>query len=365
MLREESFMKTAIELARQGIGQTSPNPAVGAVVVKDGKVAGVGAHLRAGEHHAEVHAIRMAGEKAKGADIYVTLEPCSHHGKTPPCAELIIESGIKRVIIASLDPNPLVGGGGLARLRDAGIAVETGVLEKEAAELNRFFFHYIKTGLPFITLKAASTLDGKTAAENGDSKWITGEAAREDVHKYREVHDAILVGVNTVIHDNPSLTCRLKNPKKQPIRIVLDRNLRTPLHAKVAADKEAETWIVASQTADKVRAAAFVERGVKIIFTDPEASLKDTLIELGKRGITSVFAEGGSEVHGSFIKEGLLNEMILYLAPKLLGGLKSLPISGGPGFNWMREAKELEFKETSVIGNDLKITAVLRGKEGT
>ncbi|WP_338776888.1 bifunctional diaminohydroxyphosphoribosylaminopyrimidine deaminase/5-amino-6-(5-phosphoribosylamino)uracil reductase RibD [Metabacillus sp. FJAT-52054] len=363
-MRDEVFMRLALELAQQGIGQTSPNPAVGAVVVSDGKVAGIGAHLKAGEAHAEVHAIQMAGEKARGAEIYITLEPCSHHGKTPPCAELIIGSGIKRAVIACQDPNPLVAGNGIALLEAAGIEVTKGVLEKEASNLNKFFFHYILTGTPYVTLKAASTMDGKTAARSMDSKWITGEPAREDAHRYREMHDAVLVGVNTVLFDNPSLTCRLEKPKKQPIRIILDRELKTPLNSQAVTDGQAETWIVASEQADPGRASALKDLGAIIISVPRAHSLEDILRELGDRGITSILAEGGSEIHGSFIKEGCFNEMVLYIAPKLLGGRESLSISGGPGFEWMKDAIDLEFQETAVLGKDIKITAIRSWKEG-
>ncbi|AZB44882.1 bifunctional diaminohydroxyphosphoribosylaminopyrimidine deaminase/5-amino-6-(5-phosphoribosylamino)uracil reductase RibD [Bacillus sp. FJAT-42376] len=363
-MRDETFMKLALELAEQGIGQTSPNPAVGAVVVKDGNVVGMGAHLKAGEAHAEVHAISMAGEKAKGAEIFVTLEPCSHYGKTPPCAELLIAAGIKRVVIAVLDPNPLVAGRGAALLEEAGIEVCTGVLEQEAAELNKFFFHYIKTGVPYVTLKAASTLDGKTATKSMDSKWITGEQAREDVHRYRERHDAILTGVNTVIHDNPSLTCRLEKPKRQPVRIILDRNLKTPLNSKVVTDGLAETWIVSSDDADPKRISDFEDLGVTIISLSAGHTLKDVLEELGKRGISSLLAEGGSQIHGSFIHEGCFNEMVIYIAPKLLGGKESLSISGGTGFERMKDAVELTFTEPVILGNDIKIRAVRRREEG-
>ncbi|MGX1264102.1 riboflavin biosynthesis protein RibD [Rossellomorea marisflavi] len=210
------YMKLALQLARSAQGQTSPNPVVGAVVVKDGSVVGTGSHLKAGGPHAEVHAIREAGEKAKGADIYVTLEPCSHHGRTPPCADLIIESGIKRVFIACKDSNPLVGGEGIERLKEAGINVHLGMGEPEGLELNKHFFHFIRTGTPYVTLKSAVTLDGRTASSSGDSKWITTELSRMDVHYDRHRHDAIVVGVNTIIQDNPHLTTRLPQGGKKP-----------------------------------------------------------------------------------------------------------------------------------------------------
>src|SRR5690625_1050476 len=213
-------MNFALTLASMATAQTSPNPPVGAVVVKNGEILGFGAHLKAGEAHAEVHALEMAGAKAKGATIYVTLEPCSHHGSTPPCVDLIIERGITRVVVAVLDPNQKVVGSGIAKLKQAGLNVEVGILQKEAEQVNKAFFHYITTQTPFVTVKTAISLDGKTKTATGESKCITGEEARLDVHRYRHVHDAILVGVNTVIADNPSLTTRLPNGGKNPVRTI-------------------------------------------------------------------------------------------------------------------------------------------------
>jgi diaminohydroxyphosphoribosylaminopyrimidine deaminase/5-amino-6-(5-phosphoribosylamino)uracil reductase len=225
------YMNLALNLAKGTLGQTSPNPVVGAVLVKENQIVGMGAHLKAGEAHAEVHAIQMAGIKAKGATLYVTLEPCSHFGKTPPCSDLVIRTGIKKVFVATTDPNPQVAGTGIERIRKAGIEVHLGLLQEEARELNKVFFYNIRTGLPFVTLKSAISLDGKTATVTGESKWITGEEARNDVHQYRHQHDAILVGVNTLIKDNPTLTTRLASGGKNPVRIILDTHLRTPKDA--------------------------------------------------------------------------------------------------------------------------------------
>ena len=222
------YMKIALDLARSAEGQTSPNPLVGAVCVKDGQIIGTGAHLKAGTPHAEVHALTMAGSEANGADLYVTLEPCAHTGKTAPCTDLLISKGIRRVFIASIDPFPSVNGKGIELLKAAGIEVITGILKEEAEQLNRAFFHFIKHGKPYVTLKAASTLDGRLSTQTGDSKWITSVASRTDVHHLRHTHDAILVGVQTVLHDNPFLTTRLPLGGKNPIRIILDRRLRTP-----------------------------------------------------------------------------------------------------------------------------------------
>jgi diaminohydroxyphosphoribosylaminopyrimidine deaminase / 5-amino-6-(5-phosphoribosylamino)uracil reductase len=358
-MNDQEYMKLAIELARSAAGQTSPNPLVGAVVVKDKEIIGMGAHLKAGEAHAEVHAIRMAGEKAKGATIYVTLEPCSHHGKTPPCADLIIASGIERVVVASTDTNPLVSGRGLSKLKDAGIEVETGILEEEARKMNSVFFHFIESGLPFVTLKSASSLDGKTATVTGESKWITGEAARNDVHVLRHKHDAILAGVNTVIIDNPSLTTRLPVGGKNPVRVILDSSLRIPLDSHVVMDGEAPTWVVTTRRADTQKMAALEEAGVQVVQLDGEVlEVPEMLRILGIKGITSVLVEGGAEVHGSFLKAGAFQQVISYIAPKLIGGKLAPSVFGGEGLIHIKDALPLEIKDMAMVGEDIRIVAV-------
>jgi diaminohydroxyphosphoribosylaminopyrimidine deaminase / 5-amino-6-(5-phosphoribosylamino)uracil reductase len=357
---DQDYMKLAIELARSATGQTSPNPIVGAVVVKNNQIIGMGAHLKAGEPHAEVHAIRMAGEKTKGATIYVTLEPCSHHGKTPPCADLIIASGIERVVVASTDSNPLVAGRGISKLREAGITVETGVLESEALELNEVFFHFIKTGLPYVTLKSASSLDGKTATVTGESKWITGEEARHDVHKLRHQHDAILVGVNTVIADDPSLTTRLPGGGKNPIRIILDSTLRTPLDARVVRDGEAPTWLITTSKAEKGKVAKMEALGVEVVVLAETLTIPETLKALAQRGITSLFVEGGAEIHGSFLKAGSFQQLISYMAPKLLGGKNAPSVFGGEGLVHIGDAVTLQIKDVSMVGEDIRVIATPR-----
>ncbi|MBD1378677.1 bifunctional diaminohydroxyphosphoribosylaminopyrimidine deaminase/5-amino-6-(5-phosphoribosylamino)uracil reductase RibD [Metabacillus arenae] len=358
-MRDDQYMRMAVHLAEQASGQTSPNPMVGAVVVKDGQIVGMGAHLKAGEPHAEVHAIKMAGEKARNATIYVTLEPCSHYGRTPPCAELLINAGIKRCVVAAVDPNPLVAGNGIRIMEDSGIEVSLGVLEQEAKKLNKIFFHYVKTNRPFVTLKAASSLDGKTATKTGDSKWITGEEARIDVHHYREQHDAILVGVQTVLMDDPSLTCRLESPKKQPIRIILDSYLKTPENSKILNDQAAETWIFTTKAAGKEKSAKIREKGVRVIESDEETiRIPNILKFLGEQGISSVFVEGGSTVHSSFLAAKAFNEVVFYFAPKLIGGKDAPTIISGQGFQSMKEVPNLTIKSVSQIGEDIKIIAV-------
>ncbi|MCC3358258.1 bifunctional diaminohydroxyphosphoribosylaminopyrimidine deaminase/5-amino-6-(5-phosphoribosylamino)uracil reductase RibD [Bacillus sp. REN16] len=353
-------MNLAINVAKAGVGQTTPNPVVGAVVVNEGRVVGIGAHLKAGEPHAEVHAIRMAGDKARNATAYVTLEPCSHHGKTPPCADLLVNSHVKRVVIATTDPNPLVAGKGIAKLEAAGIEVEVGVCKEQADELNAVFYHYLDKKIPYVTLKSATTLDGKIATVTGESKWITGEEARNDVHLYRSIHDAILVGVNTVLADNPSLTTRLPNGTgKNPIRIILDSKLRTPLDSKVINDGETETWIIVSDQVGEGEINEFSgKNGVKVIqLQESRISINTLLTRLGEEGISSVFVEGGAEVNGSFLKENAINQVIVYLAPKLIGG-KSAPTSiGGTGIESIDEALQLTIKSVELLGEDVKIVA--------
>lgn len=360
-MNDQDYMRLALKLARSTVGQTAPNPVVGAVVVKDGTVAGIGAHLKAGEAHAEVHALSMAGEKAKGATIYVTLEPCSHYGKTPPCADLIVKSGIKRAVIATGDPNPDVAGRGLEKLREVGIAVEFGVCQKEADELNRVFFHFLKHKRPFVTLKAATTLDGKTATVAGKSKWITSAEARADAHYYRHTHDAILVGVNTVLADDPSLTTRLENGGKNPIRIVLDRQLRTPLEAKIVQDQLAPTWLITTEQAPTQKEAELKQLGVKVIRLK-ELTVRGLLELLGREGVTSLFVEGGAEVNGSFLVEKAIDQMIVYLAPKVFGGSAAPSSIGGAGIAEVADVPELNIIEVTTIGPDIKIRAVKEGE---
>lgn len=352
-------MEFAINLAKSAVGQTSPNPIVGAVVVKDNQVIGFGAHLKAGKPHAEVHAIQMAGEKAQGATVYVTLEPCSHHGKTPPCADLLVENKVKRVVIATTDPNPLVAGNGIQKLRNAGIQVDVGILKEEADALNEIFYHYILTKTPYVTLKSATSLDGKIATATGESKWITGEDARLDVHQYRHQHDAIVVGVNTVITDNPALTTRLPNGGKSPIRIILDTHLRTPLHSQVINDDQAETWIIVGSQVTENKLQQFRQKNCELIKMAEETITITALLKiLGEKGITSLFVEGGSEVNGSFLKAKSVNQVITYIAPKLVGG-KSAPTSfGGEGFSQMSDALELQIRSVEHIGQDLKIISI-------
>lgn len=357
-MNDRTYMTMAINLAKGAIGQTSPNPVVGAVIVKNNEILGMGAHLKAGEPHAEVHAIRMAGEKTNGATMYVTLEPCSHHGKTPPCADLVIQSGIKKVFVGTTDPNPLVAGRGIEKLKKAGIEVELGLMQQEAAEINKVFFHYIRTGLPYVTLKTAMSLDGKTATVTGESQWISGAESREDVHLYRHQHDAILVGINTVLKDDPSLTTRLSSGGKNPVRVILDTNLRIPIQAKIVNDEQSASWIITGSNIDEQKRKILLEKGVKVLSTgEPTIPISKLLRLLGEHGLTSLYVEGGSGVHGSFLTEKAFQQLIVYLAPKLIGG-KGAPTSfGGEGITSISEALALNIKDISKIGQDIRIIA--------
>lgn len=352
------YMKLAIDLARATAGQTSPNPSVGAVLVKDGELISTGAHLKAGTAHAEALAIMAAGENAKDAVLYVTLEPCSHHGRTPPCADLIVESGIKKVFVASLDPNPLVAGKGIEKLKKAGIEVETEFCKEEAEKLNEKFFHYIKTKTPFVTIKGAVSLDGKIAAKTGDSKWITSDEARLDTHKLRHEHDGILVGINTILQDNPLLTTRRPEGGKNPIRIILDTKLKIPLSSQVVQDRSSQTIIFTGNTFDREKAKHLIDLEVDVISLEGERiSVKEVLKILGEKDIMSLLVEGGSEVHASFIEEEAFQEIVLYIAPKIIGGRDAIPFIGGKGTDSIQNGKKLHFTSVEVIGPDIKITA--------
>ena len=360
MKNDQYYMQLALDLAASAKGKTNPNPLVGAVIVKDGSIVGTGLHRKAGEPHAEVHAFRMAGEHAKDATLYVTLEPCSHFGKTPPCANLVKESGVKRVVVAMQDPNPSVAGRGINLLRDAGIEVAVGVLEEQARRLNERFIHNMLTSRPFVISKFAMTLDGKIATYSGHSQWITGEEARRNVHELRDEVDAILVGIGTVLKDNPALTTRLKERTgKNPIRIVLDRELRTPLDAQIVQTDEAKTIIVTAE-GQQHKASAFENLGVELLYVpviDSKLDLNAMLDELYKRGITDLLVEGGGEVNASFLRNGLIQKFLVYVAPKVLGGRNSITPFTGDDVETIDAAMLLQFAEVDKIGEDLRITA--------
>lgn len=360
-MSDKEYMKIALELAKTAKGKTNPNPMVGAVIVKDGVIVGSGLHRKAGEPHAEVHAFQMAGEHAKGATLYVTLEPCSHYGKTPPCANLVKSSGVRRVVVATKDPNPQVAGRGIQIIKDAGIEVEVGVLEEEARRLNERFIHNMQTKRPFVISKFAMTLDGKIATHTGHSKWISGEQSRLSVHYLRNEVDAILVGIGTVLADNPSLTTRIPGVKgKNPIRVILDRNLRIPLDANVLNTDIADTIIVTSTNADPMKIAELEKRNVTMIYctsVDEGLDLREVMEELYKRNIMDVLLEGGSEINTSFLRAGLIDKFIVYIAPKVLGGRNSKTPFTGPDVDLIDESFPIEFDSVEKSGEDLCMIA--------
>jgi diaminohydroxyphosphoribosylaminopyrimidine deaminase/5-amino-6-(5-phosphoribosylamino)uracil reductase len=341
---EANWMEKALVLAEQARGRTSPNPLVGAVVVRDGKSVGEGYHRQAGEPHAEVAAIDKAGELARGATLFVTLEPCCHEGKTPPCTKRIISSGIKQVIVAMKDPNPLVAGKGIEELEGAGIVVACGLFEEEARKLNEVFVKYITSGRPFVTMKAAVSLDGKIATRTGESRWITGKASREYVHRQRSFHDAIMVGVETVLADNPLLTCRL--PEREPRvvrRIILDSRGRTPADANVLkGPAEKKTIIAATGDIPAARMMELKGAGAEVLVTEAESNgrvnLAALMEQLGKRAICSVLIEGGGRVNAAAVKAGIVDKLLLFIAPKIIGGRDAPTFIEGEGIEHIEEA---------------------------
>lgn len=364
-MNNHDYMNLAISLAQATVGQTRPNPSVGAVLVKDGQLVGMGSHLKAGTPHAEVNAIKEAGKAAKDATLYVTLEPCSHHGKTPPCTDLIINSGIRKVFVAILDPNPLVAGKGIEKLKLADIEVEVGLCEEEAYQLNEKFFHFIQTNTPFITIKAGVSLDGKTAAKSGDSKWITSPESRQDVHNLRHEHDGILVGINTVRQDDPFLTTRRPQGGMNPVRIVLDTTLSIPISSNVVQDSSAKTIIFTGNQISLDKKKELEHLGVTVIPQQGDKiSLREMLDTLGKQQMTSIFVEGGSEIHASFIEENLFQQIITYVAPKIIGGREAIPFIGGTGPELVKLGTSLRFTKIEQIGPDIKVIAKpVKGEE--
>lgn len=361
-MTDEEYMELALAEAERARGNTSPNPLVGCVIVNaQGEIVGKGYHHKAGEAHAEVNALRAAGTKARGATAYVTLEPCSHYGRTGPCCEALIKAGIKRVVAAANDPNPKVAGRGFARLRAEGVEVVQGVLAEHAYEQNEVFMHWMTTGKPFVALKYAMTLDGKIATATGDSKWITGLEARTQGHYLRSIYDGILVGKETVLQDNPELTCRL-TAGKNPVRIILDTNLSLPLDRKVFTDKAASTIVIAKRGADEDKIAELQAQGVRVITVATKqghVSITALLEVLGKENITSIMVEGGSQIHGAFLDAGEVNRVYAFIAPKLVGGRAALTPVGGEGFAQIAQGYTLRKVTTTKLGQDILINGVV------
>ncbi|MBS1158298.1 MAG: 5-amino-6-(5-phosphoribosylamino)uracil reductase / diaminohydroxyphosphoribosylaminopyrimidine [Proteobacteria bacterium] len=353
---DHGMMARALQLAEQGLWTTSPNPRVGCVLVRDGEIVGQGWHQKAGEPHAEVHALRAAGERARGATAYVTLEPCGHFGRTPPCAEALIAAGVGRVVTAMSDPNPLVAGKGLALLQAAGIATASGLLENEARELNIGFVSRMTRGRPWLRLKAAASLDGKTALQNGLSQWITGPDARRDGHAWRARACAILTGFGTVRDDDPQLNVRAVETSRQPLRVVVDSRLETPLTAKIL---QGGPVLLAGAVELPEKIAALRAAGADVLILPNAAGkveLPALLEELARRGINEVHAEAGFKLNGSLMRAGLVDELLLYLAPCLIGdaanGLFNLP-----ALTSLESKQQLQIRDLRMVGNDIRILA--------
>jgi diaminohydroxyphosphoribosylaminopyrimidine deaminase/5-amino-6-(5-phosphoribosylamino)uracil reductase len=361
VMNDEKWMKRALHLAEAGRGRTSPNPVVGAVLVKRGKAVGEGYHARMGEAHAEIIALRQAGERARGAVLYVNLEPCTHYGRTPPCVPQVIKAGVKRVVIGMEDPNPVVNGKGIEALKKFGLEVKVGVLKKECRRLNEAFCKYILKKEPFVVLKVAATLDGKIATRNGDSKWISGEASRRFVHKVRDQVDGVLVGIGTILRDDPLLTARRKEGR-EPYRIVLDSRLKIPEEAKVFEHSPSEVILATTRSAPQDKIERLQERGVRVLIVDSKegrVDLRSCLSKLGEINVMNLLVEGGSQVNGSFLDEGLIDKFLLFLSPKLIGDPQALGVFGGRGVSNLQEAVAVKEINTKRIGEDIFVEAYL------
>lgn len=360
---DHAFMAQALRLAQKGLYTTTPNPRVGCVLVKDGLVIGEGWHEKAGEPHAEVHALRAAGEAARGATAYVTLEPCAHFGRTPPCAEALVEAGVARVVAAMTDPNPQVAGRGLERLRAAGIVAESGLMEADAKELNIGFISRMTRGRPWLRLKVAASLDGKTALNNGVSQWITGPDARRDGHTWRARSCAMLTGIGTVRDDDPRLSVRdvpgLVDPR-QPLRVVVDSRLETPLNARIL--EGGGSVLIVAAVDDPARRVALEHRGADVVVlqnADGKVDLPALLGELARRGINEVMSEAGFKLNGSLLREGCVDELLIYQAPILLGD-KARGMFNLPELTDLSAKRELKIIDRRMIGDDLRTIARFR-----
>ena len=354
---DHKFMAQALRLAEKGLYTTTPNPRVGCVIVRDGKVVGTGSHKLAGEPHAEVHALRQAGGLARGATVYVTLEPCSHHGRTPPCAEALVAAQVAHVVVAMVDPNPLVAGNGLALLQQAGIRTDIGLLENEVRELNVGFVSRMTCGRPWLRLKIAASLDGKTALGNGVSQWITGPDARRDAHRLRARSCAVLTGIGTVLADDPMLNVRDVETTRQPLRVVVDSGLRMPPAAKMLAQGKT---LVLTASADQARAGQLRAAGAEVLALpgeDGRVDLARMLDELGRRGLNEITVEAGRGLNGALVRQGLVDEFIVYLAPLLLGD-RARGMFDLPELVAMEERRELRIAGVAMVGRDLRIRAL-------
>lgn len=399
-MNDELYMKRAISLAKMATGHTSPNPLVGAVVVKNNTIVGEGYHHKSGEAHAEVHALDAAGDNARGATLYVTLEPCAHYGKTPPCAKRVVESGITRVVIGSTDPNPLVAGKGIQILTEAGIEVTTDVCVDECIQLNEHFFTFIQTHKPFVTIKSAMSLDGKIATFTGQSQWITNESSRKDGHVLRATHDAMLVGIGTILADDPLLNCRLTRDElyqavidtndvslentlevHQPDIVILDSQGRTPTDAKVFTIPNRKVIVYVAKGCPEQRrialanAGAIVEelptksvrqgRTTDVAIDIKKIDIQACLEHLGEQEYTSVLVEGGSTIISSFVESLAFDKIVTYIGNLVIGGANSTAAVGGTGFATLHEAPTLEFASSRILDNNIRIESYRLGREGS
>lgn len=352
------YMKKALELAKKGEGFTSPNPLVGCVIVKDSEIIGKGYHEKFGSNHAEVNAINSAKQSLKDSTLYVNLEPCSHHGKTPPCVDKIIQNKVKRVVISTLDPNPLVCGNGVKKLKDNNIDVTVGILEEEAKQLNEIFFYYIKNKKPLCIVKSAVSLDGKIATKSLESKWISNESSRYLTHKYRNKYHSIMVGINTVLNDNPLLTCRLNQDEvSHPTRIVIDTNLKLPVNSNLVKDKTSKT-IVFTCCEDSKKLSVLKEKNVEVIISPKKNNLVDlkfVMYKLGELNIDSVLVEGGSTLNDSLFRNKLVDKVKLFLSPKIIGGKDAPTFVSGEGVTRLADSTQLVINDVTLIDGDVLI----------
>lgn len=345
--RDEMYMRLALRLARRGLSWTNPNPMVGAVLVKNGRIIGRGHHRKAGSEHAEINAIQNAAGTVRGSTLYVTLEPCAHYGKTPPCTVAIVKAGIRRVVCASLDPNPKVDGRGVKYLRRQGIEVVVGTLEEEARKLNEAFFFFYTKQRPFVTIKFAASLDGKIATRTGDSKWVTSDLARQRARRLREESQAILVGINTILSDDPHLGVR-RAGTKDPLRVIADRRLRISFSARVLRDNN--VLILTTQKAPKKKMRILRENGISVVVMRRDITAKNILRELRRREIISVLVEGGAEMLGSFVDARLVDKIALFYAPTLIGGREAVPAVAGVGFPTVQSSIRLYGLKVRKVG---------------
>ena len=362
---DEKFMKLALSLAEKGRGYVNPNPLVGAVIVKDGKVIGEGYHTAFGKPHAEIEAINSATEDIKGATMYVTLEPCCHQGKTPPCTEAIIKNQLARVVVATTDPNPLVSGSGIEKLKQSNIEITVGVLEERAKIQNEVFIHYMTTNLPFTILKYAMSLDGKIACHTGDSKWITSEKSRTDVHRLRSSVSAVVTGIGTILSDDASLNVRLIDSKgKEPHRLVVDSAARISLDAKILnLDSKSDTYIAVTEAASDEKLRKLEDYGAKIIMTkskDGKVDLEELWKELGFLGMDSILIEAGEQLNAALLEAKLVNKIRAYIAPKIIGGTNAKSPIGGYGASNMSEAINLKYMNVDYVENDFVVEGYIK-----